>query len=115
MEKADEWREVLAEYIIYGLLFRAIMADVAKIERVDTHLNYRAALEQVSMWAEKQHHHYRKLLRKLGCEVLLSETRDGYYYVQVKVRGYIHENFYNPEVLKAECEVRMRKCVEQLK
>ncbi len=109
----ERWRQVLHEYIVYGLLFKSVMADLPTMERIPFKLNYSCILGKLSLWAEKQHLHFGKQLIKAGCQVLNSKTRDDCYYVQTKVNGYVHEHFYNSEYLRAECEVRLRQMIEQ--
>ncbi|MBM7592235.1 hypothetical protein JOD01_003897 [Brevibacillus fulvus] len=109
----EKWRPVLQECIVYDLLFKALMADKEKIGEAGLKLRYGPTLEKLSLLAEKQHHHFRRELGKLGCKILTRENRGGFYVVQCKVRGFIQEAIYWGEMLQSECEVRLLKLIGQ--
>jgi len=105
----EEWRTTLQEYVVYGLLFKAIMKDSQVIQSCNSKLRYKQFLEKISMIAEKQHHHFRATLGKMGVKVLRAETRGHHYWVEVKARGYLEEAIYSAEWLRSECEVRLEQ------
>jgi hypothetical protein len=107
------WRDVLHEYIVYGLLFKALMVDAGLLAEASTKLRYRVLLEKLSINAEREHHRYRRELHRIGCKVVKTEQQAIGYHVLVKVRGHVQEAIYSVENLRAECEVRLEKLIEQ--
>jgi hypothetical protein len=103
------WRDVLHEYIVYGLLFKALMVDAGLLEQTTTKLRYKPLLEKLSIKAEREHHRYRRELYRLGCKVVKTEQQAVGYCVTVRVRGQVQEAIYSVESLRAECEVRLEK------
>jgi hypothetical protein len=107
------WRNVLHEYIVHGLLFKALMVDAVQLEQTLTKLRYKPFLEKLSMLAEREHHRYRRELFRLGCKVVKTEQQAIGYHVLVKVRGHVQEAIYSAETLRSECEVRLEKLIER--
>ncbi|MGG3887358.1 hypothetical protein [Brevibacillus panacihumi] len=106
----DQWREILTEFIVYGLLFKAVARDAASMDLVELKLSYRPVLDAISLWAERKHHDYRRQFGRLGGKIHVQETRDGFiYYVLVKVNGIQYESIYNREILRAECQERLNR------
>lgn len=104
----ENWREVLRESIVYGLLFKAVAIDAASIDQMDLKMSYRPVLDGLSLWAERKHHEYRRQFGQLGGKIHVQETRDGFiYYVLVTVHGLRYENIYSREILRAECQDRL--------
>jgi hypothetical protein len=107
-QAADEEQELVRECVLFGLLFRAAMVDLAALARVPLKLSYQQLLEELSRWAERRHHQLRRALGQRGCRLLTSRKQDGVYVVQYRVRGYLREAVYSGEVLRAECQERVR-------
>ena len=101
-------QEQLRECILFELLFKAVMADLNVIHRLPLMLSYHHLLENLSRWAEKRHLRLKRSLRQNGCEVLASRKQNQLYCVQVNDRGYRRENIYSIELLKAQCQQRVR-------
>ncbi len=110
MQKEDlaGWQEQLRECILFELLFKAAMADLAVIHRLPLALSYQMLLESLSRWAEKQHLRLKRVLRQNRCEFLASRKQDHLYCVQIRCHGYLREASYSIELLKAECQQRIR-------
>jgi hypothetical protein len=115
MQALDDgvWRNVLHEYIVHGLLFKALMVDAVQLEQTLTKLRYKPFLEKLSIRAEREHHRYRRELFRLGCKVVKTEQQAVGYCVTVRVRGHVQEAIYSSESLRAECEVRLEKLIDQ--
>ncbi|MDT3416192.1 hypothetical protein QO009_002060 [Brevibacillus aydinogluensis] len=107
------WRNVLHEYIVYGLLFKALAFDASILEQTTTKLRYNPILEKLSIMAEREHHRYRRELNKLGCKVVKTEQQAVGYCVTARVRGHVQEAIYSVETLRVECEVRLERLIEQ--
>lgn len=108
MIQTEEWREILHELIIHGMLFKAVALDAKAINHSELKLSYVPILELVSAAAERKHHQYRQQFGKMGGKIRSQGTQDGFLYeVLVTVRGMQHEIVYNVEVLKAECQIRL--------
>ena len=107
------WRDVLHEYVVYGLLFKALMVDADLLAESSTKLRYKPLLEKLSINAEREHHRYRRELHRLGCKVVKKEQQSIGYSVTVRVRGQVQEAIYSVESLRAECEVRLERLIEQ--
>jgi hypothetical protein len=107
------WRDVLHEYVVYGLLFKALMVDADLLAESSTKLRYKPLLEKLSINAEREHHRYRRELHRLGCKVVKTEQQAVGYCVTVRVRGQVQEAIYSVENLRAECEVRLEKLIER--
>lgn len=108
IHSASSVQEQLRECVLFGLLFKAAMADLTVIHRLPLMLSYRHLLEGLSYWAEKQHLRLKQSLRQNGCELLTSRKQNHLYYVQVRDHGYLRETIYSIELLKAECQQRVR-------
>lgn len=106
-QKQDEWQQVLREYILFGLMFKAAMVDLATLTQVPLKLSYKELLEDLSRWAERRHYSLRRELRQHGCVPLQSEKRGNLYYVLALVNGYQREAVYSVELLQAECRQRV--------
>lgn len=106
-------QEQLRECILFGLLFKAAMADLHVIHQLPLMLSYHHLLESLSRWAEKQHLRLKKSLRQNGCELLTSRKENHLYCVKVNDRGYQRESIYSIELLKAECQQRVRIWITQ--
>lgn len=100
--------------ILYGLLFKAVAHDANVLEQSDIKLSYRKTLDDISQWAERIHHEYRRQFARLGGKVHSQRSPDGFtYVVLVTVRGRQEESVYNVEILRAECQVRLDKYVRR--
>jgi len=107
-------QELVRECILFGLLFKAAMLDLAVLRTVPLKLSYRVFFEKLSWWAEKKHHQLRASLRQQGCELLIGEKREGSLYcVQIRVNGYVQEIYYSTELLRAECEKRVQQWITE--
>jgi hypothetical protein len=109
----SDWQELLRECVLFGLLFRAVMNDMALIDSAVLKLSYQPVLDELSRWAERQHHRMKRQLQEQGCRVLQSKKQGSVYTVQVSIGGYRREAIYSIEVLHAECEERMRSWAKQ--
>ncbi|TQK75003.1 hypothetical protein FB479_101615 [Brevibacillus sp. AG162] len=108
MIQPDQWREILHESILYGLLFKALAMDAQKLNQDQLKMSYRPVLDTISMWAERKHYEYRSQFGELGGKIHVQKTTDGLlYFVLVTVRGRQEECIYNVHHLKAECQVRL--------
>ncbi|MGK5506721.1 hypothetical protein [Brevibacillus formosus] len=108
MIQPDQWREILHETILYGMLFKALALDAQSQNQDQLKLSYRPMFDTVSMWAERKHHEYRRQFGRLGGKINIQKLRDRFeYYVLVTFRGRQEECIYNVEHLKAECQVRL--------
>jgi hypothetical protein len=103
-QAAEGEQELLRRYILFGLLFRAAMADWGRVRQVPLKLSYHWFFEELSRWAERQHHRLRRHLRQRGCVLLSARRERGVYVVQYRQRGYVREAVYSIEVLRAECQ-----------
>lgn len=56
MIQPDQWREILHESILNGLLFKALALDAQKLNQDQLKMSYRPVLDTISMWAERKHH-----------------------------------------------------------
>lgn len=106
-EGAEE-QETMRLYILFGILFRAVMVDLGQVRAVPLKLSYQAVFDwlflELSRWAERRHHQLRRLLRQQGC-VVVSYRRQGHVYiVHYRQRGYLREAIYSIEILRAECQ-----------
>lgn len=116
MEQSDEWREILTESIVYGMLFKAVAKDADSMDPLELKLSYRPLMDAVSRWAERKHHEFRRQFGRLGGKVHSQGLSDGFLYiVLVTVRGLQHQNIYNSEILKAECQDRLNRFIEEMK
>ncbi|CAJ1002096.1 MULTISPECIES: hypothetical protein [Bacillales] len=106
-------QELLRLYILFGLLFRAVMADWERMRQVPLKLSYHWLFEELSRWAERQHHRLRRHLRQRGCVLLSARREQGVYVVQYRLRGYVREAVYFIEVLRAECQELVRLWIMQ--
>ncbi|MGZ0049871.1 hypothetical protein [Brevibacillus gelatini] len=97
-------QELVRQYILFGILFRAVMVDVEQMRPVPLKLSYLDVLLELSRWAERQHHQLRRHLRQLGCTIVSARREDYAYVVHYRQRGYLREASYIIEVLRAECQ-----------
>ncbi|AWX57035.1 MULTISPECIES: hypothetical protein [Brevibacillus] len=100
---SDE-QELIRQYILFGILFRAVMADLGQMRIVPLKFSYQMMFEELSRWAERQHHQLRRILRQRGCTVVSSRRQGHMYVVHYRQRGYVREAIYTIEVLRAECQ-----------
>lgn len=108
MIQPDQWRDILHETILYGMLFKAIALDAKSLNQDQLKMSYRPMRDTVSMWAERKHHEYRSQFGRMGGKIHIQRTTDGFLYsVVVTVRGQQEECLYNVSHLKAECQVRL--------
>ncbi|MGG4449673.1 hypothetical protein [Brevibacillus porteri] len=107
MIQPDQWREILHETILYGILFKAISLDAESLNQDQLKMSYRPMMDTISMWAERKHHEYRSQFGRLGGKIHEQKATDGFLYrVLVTVRDRQEECIYNVQHLKAECQVR---------
>jgi len=101
-------QEQVRLYILFGLLFRAAMVDLAQARLVSLKLSYDTVFDwlfqDLSRWAERQHHQLRRGLRERGCNVVSTKRQGHMYVVHYRQRGYLREAIYSIEVLRAECQ-----------
>ncbi|GEC93582.1 hypothetical protein [Brevibacillus brevis] len=108
MIQPDQWREILHETILYGMLFKEIALDAESLNQDQLKMSYRPMLDTVSMGAEQKHHEYRSQFGKMGGKIHVQKTTDGFHYsVIVTVRDRREECIYNVIHLKAECQMRL--------
>lgn len=100
---SDE-QELIRQYILFGILFRAVMADLGQMRIVPLKFSYQMMFDELSRWAERQHHQLRRILRQRGCTVVSSQRQGHMYVVHYRQRGYVREAIYTIEVLRAECQ-----------
>nr|WP_239565235.1 hypothetical protein [Brevibacillus fulvus] len=98
---------------MFGLLFKAAMADQQRFGALPLKLSYQLVLEELSRWAERRHHQLKRTLKQMGCELLLSRKQGSTYVVQVRVRGYQREAIYSIELLRAECQQQLNLWAKQ--
>ncbi|CAJ1003858.1 hypothetical protein [Brevibacillus aydinogluensis] len=108
------WRDILHEYVIYGLLFKALMVDADLLAEASTKLRYKPLLEKLSFKAEREHHRYRRELHRMGRKVVNTEQLAVGYCVTARVRGQVQEAIYSVESLRAECEIRLERLIEKV-
>lgn len=97
-------QELLRLYVLFGLLFRVAMVDGGRVQTVPLKLSYQWFFEEISRWAEREHHRLRRKLQEQGCRCLTATRQDGFYVVQYRHRGYVKEAVYSIEVLRAQCQ-----------
>lgn len=101
-------QEQVRLYILFGLLFRAAMVDLAQARLVSLKLSYDAVFDwlfqDLSRWAERQHHQLRRGLHQRGCKIVSAKRQGHMYVVHYRQRGYLREAIYSIEVLRAECQ-----------
>ncbi|MFE1625715.1 hypothetical protein ACFLFF_03095 [Brevibacillus reuszeri] len=101
-------QELVRLYILFGLLFRVAMVDLGQARIVQLKLSYNEVFDwlfqDLSRWAERQHHQLRRRLRQSGCAVVSTQRQGHMYVVQYRQRGYLREAMYSIEVLRAECQ-----------
>lgn len=100
---SDE-QELIRQYILFGILFRAVMFDLGQLRIVPLKFSYQLMFDEISRWAERQHHQLRRVLRQRGCTVVSSQRQGHVYVVLYRQRGYVREAIYTIEVLRAECQ-----------
>ncbi|HZG17646.1 MAG TPA: hypothetical protein VE710_21920 [Candidatus Bathyarchaeia archaeon] len=109
----ERWLELLRECILHGMLFKAAMWDLAMISRQPLKISYRAILEELSRWAEREHNRIKATLRQNGYELAGAQKQGGFYAVRFRERGYYREAVYSVEVLRSECHKLVDRWVEQ--
>ncbi|MGN7469911.1 hypothetical protein [Brevibacillus sp. SAFN-007a] len=97
-------QELVRQCILFGILFRAVMADAGQLGAVPLKLSYQSVFLALSRWAERKHHQLRRHLRQLGCTIVSARREDYAYVVHYRQRGYLREASYTMEVLRAECQ-----------
>lgn len=100
---SDE-QELIRQYILFGILFRAVMVDLGQMRIVPLKFSYQMMFDELSRWAERQHHQLRRILGQRGCKVVSSRRQGHMYVVHYRQRGYVREAIYTIEVLRAECQ-----------
>ncbi|MEJ8544444.1 hypothetical protein [Brevibacillus borstelensis] len=110
-QDAEEEQELVRLYVLFGLLFRVAMVDMGKGRTVPFKISYDWFFEELSHWAEREHHQLRRRLRQKGCAVLTAALHNGAYVVQYRHRGYVREAVYSVEVLRSECQELARSCM----
>ncbi|WP_429844276.1 hypothetical protein [Brevibacillus sp. FIR094] len=100
---SDE-QELIRQYILFGILFRAVMVDLAEVRIVPLKFSYQMMFDELSRWAERKHHQLRRILGQRGCTVVSSRRQGHMYVVHYRQRGYVREAIYTIEVLRAECQ-----------
>ncbi|CAM3255151.1 hypothetical protein EDM52_13815 [Brevibacillus invocatus] len=103
-EQPEPEMDLVRRYILFGLLFRVVMADMTSVHRVSLKLSYDGFFQELSRWSERQHHAIRRLLRQRGCYVVSTQKQGHTYVVQYRQRGYLREAIYSIEILRAECQ-----------
>lgn len=114
-DPTEQWREILRECIVYGMLFKAVAKDAGSLDQFELKLTYRPILEAISVWAERKHHDFRRQFGRMGGKIHSQGTKDGFtYIVLVTLRGLQHENIYNIEILRAECQDRLNNFLHSI-
>ncbi|USG67687.1 hypothetical protein NDK47_10580 [Brevibacillus ruminantium] len=103
-EESEGEQELLRLYVLYGLLFRVAMVDLEHLKANPLKISYHWFFQDLSRWAEKEHHQLRRRLMQQRCRLLTAARQDGYYVVRYRHRGYVREAIYSIEVLRAECQ-----------
>lgn len=103
-QDAEEEQELVRLYVLFGLLFRVAMVDMGKGRTVPFKISYDWFFQELSRWAEREHHQLGRRLRQMGCILLTATRQDGTYVVQYRHRGYVREAVYSIEVLRSECQ-----------
>ncbi|UED70712.1 hypothetical protein [Brevibacillus sp. HD3.3A] len=115
MNHSGDWRNALHEMILYGMLFKAVARDADSLDLIELKLSYRPILDAVSQWAERKHHEYRRQFTRSGGKLHSQKLVDGFRYdVLVTHRGYQYKDYYNIEILKAECQVRLERFLQSI-
>jgi hypothetical protein len=107
-EQQEQEMDLIRRYILFGILFRAVMVDLSSVQRIPLKLSYDGVLQELSRWSERQHHAIRRLLRQQGCYVVSTQKQGHTYVVQYRQRGYLREAIYSIEILRAECQELIR-------
>ncbi|MED1721841.1 hypothetical protein [Brevibacillus parabrevis] len=104
----EEEYELVRQYILFGILFQAVMVDWSRLQLVPLKLSYQAmidgAFQELSRWAERQQQQMRRLLQQRGCTVVRARREGHVYMVHYQQRGYVREARYTIEMLQAECQ-----------
>ncbi|MBO8162347.1 MAG: hypothetical protein H0Z34_01350 [Brevibacillus sp.] len=107
-EQPESWQKTLQECVVFGVLFKALMADLSALKKLPLKLSYHLLFEELSRWAEQRHHQLRRRLREQGCILVNSERLDQFYRIELKYGGYLQEALYSIELVRAECEQQIR-------
>ncbi|MGE7271904.1 hypothetical protein ACQKK5_10655 [Brevibacillus panacihumi] len=107
-EQQEQEMDLIRRFILFGILFRVVMVDMDSTHQVVLKLTYDSVFQELSRWAERQHHAIRRLLRQRGCYVVRSQKQGPTYVVQYRQRGYLREAIYSIEILRAECQELIR-------
>lgn len=67
-DAADQWREILRECIVYGMLFKAVARDASTLDPIELKMSYRPILDGISVWAERKHHDFRQGYRQQNAD-----------------------------------------------
>lgn len=116
MQQDDQWREILLECIVHGMLFKALAHDAELVgqDQIPFKMSYRSLLEEASIWAERKHHEYRRMFTRLGGTIRIQRKQDDFiYYVLVTIKGYQQECVFNVEILRAECQARLDEWIKR--
>ncbi|WP_409174777.1 hypothetical protein [Brevibacillus fortis] len=62
------------------MLFKAIALDAESLNQDQLKMSYRPMLDTVSMWAERKHHEYRSQFGRVGGEIHVQKSVDGFLY-----------------------------------
>lgn len=60
-QDAEEEQELVRLYVLFGLLFRVAMVDMGKGRTVPFKISYDWFFQELSRWAEREHHQLRRL------------------------------------------------------
>ncbi len=103
----EGWQDLLRECVLFGILFKAVLVDLQRMQALPLKLSYHALLGEMSRQAERYHHRMKQRLQQHGCELLNSVKQGKLYIVQLRVAGYEQEAIYSIELLRAECGQRI--------
>lgn len=107
-QDCEREQELVRRYILFGILFRVAMVDLQQVCSAPLKLSYdgffQSFFQELSRWAERQHHQIRRLLRQQDCYVVSSQRQGHLYVVLYRQRGYLREAVYSIEILRAECQ-----------
>ncbi|HZG81756.1 MAG TPA: hypothetical protein VEZ13_13385, partial [Brevibacillus sp.] len=60
-EQQEQEMDLIRRFILFGILFRVVMVDMDSAHQVVLKLTYDSVFQELSRWAERQHHAIRRL------------------------------------------------------
>lgn len=97
------------EYLVSLYLLKAIERDRKHLAAMKMQRFWDAWFERISIAAERYHVSCRKMLRAIGCRIVLEEILESkHIHVMYVYRHYEYHFYVMPMVLKARCEERLK-------